>query len=250
MHPVDEKRYARQTKLSRIGQTGQQRIGESSVLIIGLGGLGSPAALYLAAAGVGELVISDFDVVEESNLQRQIIHDQASVGRLKTESARDRIQALNPECKVTMLEHELTGTELTEAIEHADVVLDCSDNFETRFAVNRGCVSCSTPLVSAAAIRMEGQMMCYLPDADAACYQCLYGEQYGEALTCESEGILGPVVGAMGTLQALNALLILTGNGHQLVGKLTLFDGVNMDWRKVSIPRDPECPVCTGSRTS
>jgi adenylyltransferase/sulfurtransferase len=230
--------------LAHIGPQGQRRISSSSVLIIGLGGLGSPAAIYLATAGVGELVISDFDVVEESNLQRQIIHASSSVGQLKTESARRTLQTLNPACKVVTLEHELAGEELTLAVQKADVVLDCSDNFDTRFAVNRACVNHATPLVSAAAIRLEGQMMCYLPAVDAPCYQCLYGDLQDDAPTCAAEGILGPVVGAMGTLQALSALLILTGNGGHLPGQLTLFDGLTMEWRKLKLTRDPNCPVC------
>ena len=244
MNPADEARYARQIKLKQIGAAGQQQIQQSSVLIIGMGGLGSSAALYLAAAGIGQLIISDFDVVEESNLQRQIIHTQARLGQLKTHSAREQIQALNPECQVECIDYELVGDTLYQEINKANIVLDCSDNFATRFAVNRFCVETATPLVSAAAIRMEGQILSYLPGSDGPCYQCLYGEQYENAQTCESEGVLGPVVGVMGTLQALQALLILTAHSEQLKGKLLLFDGLNMQWQQVAVPKNPKCAVC------
>ena len=245
MNPADEARYARQIKLPQIGEAGQEAITQATILIVGMGGLGSPAALYLAAAGVGCLRLTDFDVVEESNLQRQVIHGQASLGQLKTHSARERLQQLNPQCKVTTIDHELSGDELKDHITAADVVLDCSDNFETRFAINRLCVATGTPLVSAAAIRLEGQIMNVIPALDGPCYQCLYSEQYENAPTCESEGVLGPVVGVMGTLQALNALLILTGHTEQLVGRLTLFDGLNMEWRQIKVPKNPGCPVCS-----
>jgi molybdopterin-synthase adenylyltransferase len=244
MNPADEARYARQIKLKQIGEQGQQTIQQSRVLIIGMGGLGSPAALYLAAAGVGRLNISDFDVVEESNLQRQIIHRQSSIGQLKTHSARDTIHAINPECQVECIDYELVGETLQQEIDNASIVLDCSDNFATRFAINRHCVESGTPLVSAAAIRMEGQILSYIPGLNGPCYQCLYSEQYENAQTCESEGVLGPVVGIMGTMQALNALLILLGQTEQLVGKLLLFDGLNLQWQQVNLPRNPGCPVC------
>lgn len=245
MNPADESRYARQIKLRQIGSVGQEKIQQSTVLIIGMGGLGSPAALYLAAAGVGQIIISDFDVVEESNLQRQIIHSNASIGQLKTHSARDRIHALNPDCQVECIDYELVGDTLLQEIEKATIVLDCSDNFATRFAINRFCVESKTPLVSAAAIRMEGQIMNYIPHHNGPCYQCLYDKQYENAQTCESEGVLGPVVGIIGTMQALNALLILIGETEQLVGKLLLFDGLAMQWQQVQIPKNSKCPVCS-----
>mgnify|MGYP002631104795 FL=1 len=246
MIPDNESRYSRQMKLSSIGEQGQQKINQSTALIIGMGGLGSPSALYLAAAGIGKLVISDFDVVETSNLQRQIIHRQDSVGELKVLSAKKTLQALNPNCVVETIEHEMDENDLELQIKQADIVLDCSDNYPTRFAVNRFCVSHQTPLVSAAAIRLEGQILNYIPDANGPCYQCLYSGEYENAQTCEMEGVLGPVVGVMGTLQALDALLILTGNSDELVGKLLLFDGLNMQWQQVQIPKNPNCPVCSG----
>jgi molybdopterin-synthase adenylyltransferase len=246
MNPADESRFARQIKLKQIGTEGQQKIQQSTVLIIGMGGLGSPAALYLAAAGVGQIIISDFDVVEESNLQRQIIHGNADIGQLKTHSARDSIQAINPDCQVECIDYELIGETLLQEITKATIVLDCSDNFVTRFAVNRFCVESKTPLVSAAAIRMEGQILDYIPhDKDSPCYQCLYTEEYENAQTCESEGVLGPVVGVLGTMQALHALLIIVGQSEQLSGKLMLFDGLNMQRQQVTIPKNPSCPVCS-----
>lgn len=245
MTPSDESRYNRQIKLPQIGKLGQQKILDSKVLIIGMGGLGSPAAMYLAAAGIGNLIISDFDVVEESNLQRQIIHQTNNVGDLKAHSARQTILDINPDCQVDMIDRELLEDELESYISTSDIVLDCSDNFPTRFAVNRFCVKTRTPLVSAAAIRLEGQILSYIPDAGGPCYQCLYSGEYENTQTCEMEGVLGPVVGVMGTLQALQALLILTGHTAEITGKLQLFDGLNMQWQQVQIPKNPDCPICS-----
>ena len=245
MTPSDESRYNRQIKLPQIGEEGQQKIIDSTVLIIGMGGLGSPAAMYLAAAGIGKLIISDFDVVEESNLQRQIIHQTKNVGDLKAHSARQTILDINPDCQVEMIDRELDDEELEDFINKANIVLDCSDNFPTRFAVNRFCVQTKTPLVSAAAIRLEGQILSFIPDTDGPCYQCLYSGEYENAQTCEMEGVLGPVVGVMGTLQALQALLILTGHTQEISGKLQLFDGLNMQWQQVQIPKNPTCPICS-----
>ena len=244
MLPEDETRYSRQVKLAQIGEDGQRRIRDSHVLIIGMGGLGSPAALYLAGAGVGTLALSDFDVVEVSNLQRQVIHRSDSEGMLKTESAARSIQALNPDCQVETINHEMDEEELGQAIERADVVLDCSDNFPTRFMINRLCVQLGTALVSAAAIRLEGQIMCVIPGLDGPCYQCLYSDEYQDAQTCAMEGVLGPVVGVMGVMQALQALLIITGHTESLVGKLLLFDALNMTWQQVKLPANPGCAVC------
>ena len=247
MVPSDESRYSRQIKLPQIGKKGQQTIIDSTALIIGMGGLGSPSAMYLAAAGIGTLIISDFDVVEESNLQRQIIHQTKNVGDLKAHSARQTILDINPDCQVEMIDRELENEELEQFIKKADIVLDCSDNFPTRFAVNRYCVKTRTPLVSAAAIRLEGQILSFIPDVGGPCYQCLYSGEYENAQTCEMEGVLGPVVGVMGTLQALQALLILTGHTEEISGKLLLFDGLNMQWQQVQIPKNPKCPVCSSS---
>ena len=248
---MDEKqfdRYARQIRLPQIDEQGQQKILDSSALIVGMGGLGSPAAMYLAAAGIGKLVISDYDMVETSNLQRQIIHLDRSIGENKVDSAQATIEALNPDCKVETIGYQLDGDELKSTIDRVDIVLDCTDNFPTRFEVNRYCVTTKTPLVSGAAIRLEGQIMNYQPGVKSPCYQCLYTKVYENAETCEMEGVLGPVVGVIGTMQALQTLLILTGQGEPLIGKLLLLDAASMEWQGVKQPRNPACPVCGGSR--
>ena len=244
---MDEKqldRYARQIRLPQIGEQGQQKILDSSALIVGMGGLGSPAALYLAAAGIGKLVINDFDIVEASNLQRQIIHTDRSIGENKVDSAKQGIEAINPECEVETIYYQIDGDELKSTIDGVDIVLDCTDNFPTRFEVNRYCVETETPLVSGAAIRLEGQIMNYQPGIQGPCYQCLYTKIYENAETCEMEGVLGPVVGVIGTMQALQTLLILTGQGEPLIGKLLLLDAASMEWQGVTLPRNPACPVC------
>ena len=244
MDTEQQDRYARQIRLAQIGDSGQQKILESSALIVGMGGLGSPAAMYLAAAGIGKLVISDYDIVELSNLQRQIIHNTASVGENKVDSARLGIEAINPDCEVETVNYQLDNDELKSVIENVDIVLDCSDNFPTRFEINRYCVETETPLVSGAAIRLEGQIMSYQPKVEGPCYQCLYTQVYENAETCEMEGVLGPVVGVIGTMQALQALLILTAQGEPLIGKLLLLDAASMEWQGVKLSRNPACPVC------
>jgi molybdopterin/thiamine biosynthesis adenylyltransferase len=245
MNQNQRDRYARQIRLPQIGEAGQQTIIDSSALIVGMGGLGSPAAMYLAAAGIGKLVITDYDRVETSNLQRQIIHLDNAVGENKVDSAKQMIEALNPECQVETISYQIDEDELKSTIEGVDIVLDCSDNFPTRFEVNRYCVETETPLVTGAAIRLEGQIMNYQPGVESPCYQCLYTQIYENAETCEMEGILGPVVGVIGTMQALQTLLILTGQGEPLVGRLLLFDAASMEWQGVNLPKNPKCPICS-----
>ncbi len=248
MNKKEQSRYARQIRLDQIGETGQQKLLDSTVLIIGMGGLGSPAAMYLAAAGIGRIIISDFDHVEDSNLQRQIIHRTQDIGELKVFSAKRTIAEINPDCEVEAIDWELDESELEEYAKKADLVLDCTDNFPTRFAINRVCVKTGTPLVSGAAIRMEGQIASYIPSlnkgSDGPCYQCLYKQEFESAETCAIEGVLSPVVGVIGTLQALQAILILIGEGESVNGKLLLFDGFTMEWRSVKIPKNPKCTVC------
>jgi molybdopterin/thiamine biosynthesis adenylyltransferase len=246
MNQAQQDRYARQIRLSQIGERGQQAILDASALIVGVGGLGSPAAMYLAAAGIGKLVLSDFDIVETSNLQRQIIHRNASVGENKVDSGRQTIQALNPDCEVDVIGYQLEGDELKQTIESVDIVLDCSDNYPTRFEVNRYCVETVTPLVTGAAIRLEGQIMNYQPTANSACYQCLYSHAYGNEESCELEGVLGPVVGVIGTMQAVQTLLILAGQGEEMVNRLLLFDALAMQWQSVTLPKNSNCPICNG----
>ena len=244
MTPEQSERYARHIRLPQIGESGQQAILDASALIVGVGGLGSPAAMYLAAAGIGKLVLSDYDVVETSNLQRQIIHRQAAVGENKVDSARQTLAALNPDCVVETIGYQLEGEELQQVIDSVDIVLDCSDNYPTRFDVNRCCVETATPLVTGAAIRLEGQIMNYQPAADSACYQCLYTEAYGNEESCELEGILGPVVGVIGTMQALQTLLLLAGQGEEMLNRLLLFDALSMHWQAVRLPKNTNCPAC------
>ena len=244
MTPEQRDRYARHIRLPAIGESGQQAIIDARALIVGVGGLGSPAAMYLAAAGIGKLVLSDYDIVETSNLQRQIIHRQAAVGENKVDSGRQTLAALNPDCEVQTIGYQLDGDELREVIESVDIVLDCSDNYPTRFEVNRLCVDTATMLVTGAAIRLEGQIMNYQPAAGSACYQCLYTEAYGNEESCELEGILGPVVGVIGTMQAVQTLLLLAGQGEEMVNRLLLFDALSMHWHSVRLPKNPSCPAC------
>jgi adenylyltransferase/sulfurtransferase len=247
MTPAQQQRYARHIRLPQIGESGQQAILDATALIVGVGGLGSPAAMYLAAAGIGKLVLCDYDIVETSNLQRQIIHNQTSVGDNKVDSARQTLAALNPDCEVEVIAYQLEGDELRQVVDSVDIVLDCSDNYPTRFAVNRCCVDTATPLVTGAAIRLEGQIMNYQPAVNSACYQCLYTEAYGNEESCELEGVLGPVVGVIGTMQALQTLLLLAGLGEELVNRLLLFDALSMEWQGVNLPKNPNCPACGNS---
>lgn len=247
MTPAQKDRYARHIRLPQIGERGQQAILDASALIVGVGGLGSPAAMYLAAAGIGKLVLSDYDIVETSNLQRQIIHHQDSVGENKVDSGRATLAALNPDCAVDVIGYQLEDDELKRVIDSVDIVLDCSDNYPTRFDVNHRCVETATPLVTGAAIRLEGQIMNYQPAVDSACYQCLYTEAYGNEESCEMEGILGPVVGVIGTMQAVQALLLLAGQGEEMVNRLLLFDALSMQWQSVTLPKNPNCPACARS---
>ncbi len=244
MNDKEKSRYARQIRLNKIGETGQQKLLDSTVLIIGMGGLGSPAAMYLVAAGVGRLIVSDFDQVEDSNLQRQIIHRTQDIGELKAFSAKRTIAELNPDCVVEALDWQLDDDELESYIQQADIVLDCTDNFPTRFAINRACVKQMTPLVSGAAIRMEGQITSYIPGSGGPCYQCLYKPDFESTETCAMEGVLSPVVGVIGAMQALQAILVLIGEEENVNGKLLLFDALNMEWQKVIIPKNPNCAVC------
>ena len=240
-------RYSRQILLPQVGTEGQETLAASRALIIGLGGLGSPAAMYLAAGGVGELVLVDFDVVDLSNLQRQIAHRTEDIGRLKVESARDALVALNPHARVTAIAERLDGDALREQVAQADVVVDGSDNFATRFAVNAACVATGTPLVSGAAIRLEGQVAVFRPDlGDGPCYHCLYKDEGELQETCTQTGVLAPVVGIIGSIQAVEAMKVLMGIGETLTGRLLLLDAMTMEWRTLKLRKDPACPVCGG----
>ena len=235
-------RYSRQIMLPQIDVTGQEKLLNATVLIIGMGGLGSPAAMYLASAGVGHLVLVDFDKVELSNLQRQIIHRTSAIGEAKVESAKLTLQALNPDVRITTLDQKLDSKALHKWVAQADVVLDGSDNFATRFMLNDVCVAEQTPLVSGAAIRMEGQVSVFMNEGDGPCYRCLYKEQGEEDMRCSENGVLAPVVGIIGTIQATEAIKVLTGIGTPLDGRLLLLDALHMDWRTMKFKRDPACP--------
>lgn len=239
-------RYSRQIMLPEIDSRGQQRLLDSRVLIIGAGGLGSPAAMYLAAAGAGEIVLTDHDRVDLSNLQRQIIHRTTDIGRLKVDSAADTLAALNGDCRVSTIPHKLTGKALHEAAGAADVVLDCSDNFATRFAVNAACVGAGTPLVSGAAIRWEGQVGVFTGAPAEPCYRCLYAGGTEPEDSCTISGVVAPLVGIIGAVQALEAIKLLSGAGRPLVGRLLILDALTMHWRSLKLPKDPGCPVCRG----
>tara|TARA_R110002096_G_scaffold16991_9_gene58445 strand:+ start:3825 stop:4577 length:753 start_codon:yes stop_codon:yes gene_type:complete len=238
-------RYSRQILLPQIDIEGQQRLLDGSAAVVGLGGLGSPVAMYLAAAGVGRLVLIDFDVVEISNLQRQIIHTTADLRRPKVESARDRLTALNPGTRIDLVNEKLDDAGLDAVISGVDVVLDGTDNFTTRFAVNRACYRQRKPLVSGAAIRFEGQVSVYHPGReDSPCYQCLYRDVGEVAQTCAETGVVAPLLGIIGSVQALEALKILAGVGTDLTGRLLLLDALSMDWQQMRFKRDPQCAVC------
>ncbi|MCQ9373830.1 molybdopterin-synthase adenylyltransferase MoeB [Methyloversatilis sp. XJ19-13] len=243
-------RYSRHILLDPIGIEGQDRLLASRALIVGAGGLGCPAALYMAAAGVGTLVIVDDDEVDLTNLQRQVLHRQHSVGRAKVESAREALHDINPGIEVIALKTRLAGDALREQVEAADVVLDCSDNFATRHAINRACVAARTPLVSGAAIRFDGQVSVFdSRNVDAPCYHCLFPEG-GDAdeVRCAVMGVFAPLTGIIGSMQAAEALKLLAHTGQSLAGRLLLLDALGMEWRSITLPRDPACEVC-GPRT-
>lgn len=238
-------RYSRQIMLPEVDIDGQERLLAARVLILGLGGLGSPVAVYLAAAGVGQLVLADFDRVDLSNLQRQIVHRHADIGRAKVESARDSLLAINPEIEVIALNGVLEGEALEQQVKLADAVVDCTDNFAIRYALNAACVRQKTPLISGAAIRLEGQVAVYdLRDPDSPCYRCLYPQGDDTQLTCSESGVLAPLVGMIGSTQALETLKVLAGFGKPLVGRVLLLDAKNMEWRALTLRRDPHCPEC------
>ncbi len=252
MDPSPDNRHARHLTLPQIGADGQQALESARVLIVGLGGLGSPAALYLAAAGIGrasggELVLADFDTVEISNLQRQIAHDTHRAGELKTHSARTACLAIDPALSVRTIDHGIDEEDLEALLPDMNVVLDCSDNFPTRFALNAACVAHRTPLVTGAAIRFDGQVMVVdAREPEMPCYQCLYTSVSDDNDTCAQVGIIGPVVGVIGCMQALEAMKIITAIGDSLAGRLLLFDGLASEWNEVALARSPNCPVCAG----
>lgn len=230
--------------LPQIDIEGQEKLLASRVLIIGLGGLGSPVAMYLAAAGVGHLVLVDDDIVELSNLQRQIAHGTKDIGLSKVVSAKQTIQDLNPEITVTCYDKRLNEKELAAEVHAADVVVDGTDNFSSRFSLNFQCVKNKTPLISGAAIRMEGQVSVFNKTPTSPCYRCLYKDEGELDATCSNNGVLSPVVGIIGSVQATETIKIILELGESLDGKLLLFDAFQMEWRTLKLKKDPKCPVC------
>ena len=242
--------YSRQIMLPKFGIEGQQKLHDAHVVIIGVGGLGSPAAMYLSAAGVGKLTLIDFDHVENSNLQRQIIHRTQNIGDSKVESAKKTLHEINPETTITCINKKLSLDELKEKIFTADCVIDASDNFTTRFLINRSCVAKKIPLVSAAAIQYEGQISVFdFRQKDSACYACLYNEDTSEgeneeSTSCSDNGILAPVVGIIGSMQALEAIKLICDIGCTLKNRLLLFDALALEWRTMKLKKDTNCNVC------
>jgi len=239
-------RYSRHILLDELGVEGQQRLIDSHALILGAGGLGSPVALYLAASGVGRITLIDDDVVDLTNLQRQIAHTTPRVGQPKVESARAAMLALNPLVQVQALQMRADEAALMRLVAETDVVIDGSDNFATRHAVNRACVQHAVPLVSGAVIRLDGQLTTYdTRDATSPCYACLFPpDQAPEEVRCSTLGVLAPLVGVIGTLQATEAVKLLAGVGRSLVGRLQLLDGRSLEWTEMRLRRQPDCPVC------
>jgi molybdopterin/thiamine biosynthesis adenylyltransferase len=239
-------RYSRHILLDEVGIEGQQRLLDASVLVIGAGGLGSPAALYLAASGIGHLVLVDDDEVDLTNLQRQIMHTSERIGQPKVMSGQAALTQLNPDVRITAVRERLAGARLAELVGQATLVLDCSDNFATRHAVNRACVAAGVPLVAGAVIRFDGQISVFDPrDSKSPCYACLFPPDANfEDAACSSMGVFAPLVGVIGAMQAAEALKLVMAIGESLAGRLLLLDGKQMEWTSIQVARDPGCPVC------
>ena len=239
-------RYSRHILLTEIGVEGQQSLLDARALVIGAGGLGSPAAMYLAAAGIGTIAIADGDTVDLTNLQRQILHTTDAIGTPKVESARATLERMNPETRLECIRERLEGAALEREVEKSDVVLDCCDNFATRHAVNRACVKYRKPLVSGAGVRFDGQVTVFdLRQQDSPCYECLFPEYAEfEETRCAVMGVFAPLTGIIGTVQAAEAIKVITGTGKTLAGRLLLLDALSMEWRSVRLGKDPKCRVC------
>ncbi len=238
-------RYSRQIMLPQVDVAGQQLLLAAKVLIVGTGGLGSPAAIYLAAAGLGQITLYDDDQVDLSNLQRQIAHYTTDIGADKVISTQQTLNKINPDVNVLAHKQRLTGQHLEQEVALADVVLDCSDNFATRFAINAACVRQKTPLVSGAAIRFEGQVAVFTPGKnDSPCYHCLYNDNSEELQNCATNGVIAPITGIIGSIQALEAMKLIMQIGETLAGRLLLLDGLTMEWQSMRLKKNPNCPCC------
>ena len=242
-------RYSRHILLPQLGIEGQEKFRRAHALVVGAGGLGSPVALYLAAAGVGTLTICDGDAVDLTNLQRQIVHRSDAIGVSKAESARQTLATINPEVEVNALAERVTGARLEELVAGSGIVLDCSDNFATRHAINRACVAHRKPLVSGAGVRFDGQVAVFdLREAQSPCYHCLFPEHGdNEDMRCAIMGVFAPLVGIIGAMQAAEALKLIAGIGTSLNGRLLLLDALTMEWRTVRLKRDPACAICANA---
>jgi adenylyltransferase/sulfurtransferase len=240
-------RYSRHILLTEFGVEGQERLRKAHALVVGAGGLGCPAALYLTASGIGRLTIADADKVDLTNLQRQILYRTDAVGLPKVDAARATLAATNPDVELITLQKRLAGEDLRGLVAGADIVLDCSDNFSTRHAVNRACVEHAKPLVSGAAIRFDAQLMAFdLRSRSAPCYSCLFPEEGEvEEVQCSVMGVLAPMVGAIGALQAMEAIKLVAGVGEASAARLQIFDAKSSDWRSVKVKKDPRCAVCS-----
>ena len=238
-------RFSRQILMPRFDIAGQQALKSARVVIVGSGGLGCPVALYLGAAGVGHITLVDDDVIELANLQRQIAFETAQIGESKAETLAARVRSINPAVSISVVDRRLERDDFAREVAGASLALDCSDNFATRFALNRACVAAGVPLISGAAIRGEGQVSVYdSRNPESPCYHCLYPEQGNEDLTCSEAGVIAPLVGMIGSVQAMEAIKVISGVGKPLVGRLLILDAWEMQWREMKLSKDPDCPVC------
>ncbi len=238
-------RYSRQIMLPQVDIEGQQKLLTAKVLIVGAGGLGSPASIYLAAAGIGQITIYDDDEVDLSNLQRQIAHHTNDIGTDKVISTQQTLKKINPDVKVTAIKQRLKGEQLNKEVKKADIVLDCCDNFSTRFAINSACVKYKTPLVSGAAIRFEGQISVFTPGINnSPCYNCLYADTGEEMQNCATNGVISPITGIVGSIQALETIKLIVQIGETLTGRLLLLDGLSMQWNEMKLRKNNTCPTC------
>ena len=243
-------RYSRQILLPEIDVAGQMQLIESSVLLLGLGGLGSVVSMYLAAAGVGNLILVDDDDVELSNLQRQIVHTTDRIGEKKVESAKRNLMALNPNTAITTIDRVLDEEGFNQVISDVDIIVDATDNFESRFFINRQSIKHVKPLVSGAATRLEGQISVFNSTADSPCYECLYSRGTSEqSESCSESGVVAPLLGIIGSIQAMEVLKLIVGFGESLEGRLLLLDSSSMEWHSVSLSKDPQCNACSRSKT-
>ncbi len=243
-------RYSRQILLPGFDEDKQQKLLDAHVLIMGLGGLGSPVAMYLAAAGVGTITLVDFDTVELSNLQRQVIHTTDNIDLPKVESAAAAIKKISPQTRTICLNQKLNQNQLEQQLSNVNLLVDCTDNFASRFMINRACFNSRTPLVSGAAIRMEGQVSVFdFRDTDSPCYRCLYDEEGEENTSCSENGVMAPMVGIIGSIQAMEAIKLLSNYGDTLCGKLLITDAMYQEWRTMKFKKAANCPVCQNHKT-